>query len=71
MKPRWQLSKNRIAEILEKYGLEVRMWDIEDGVFLGAIVDGYKPDWTEPAVSPDPVYRAPKAKWCNLCHSTW
>jgi len=45
MKPRWQLKKDKIAQILEMHGLEVRMWDVEDGIFLGAIVDGYKPDF--------------------------
>jgi len=61
MKPRWQLSKNRIAQILEQHGLEVRLWDVEDGVFLGAIVDGYKPDLIQQAVKADAESR------CEFC----
>ena len=42
MKPRWHITNEQIADLLEIYGLEVRLWEVDDGVFVGAIVDGYK-----------------------------
>lgn len=46
MTPRWDLSADQIAAILElHHGIEVRVWDVDsDGIFIGAIVEGNIPD---------------------------
>lgn len=43
--PRWIITKEQIAGILELHGIEVLAWDVGDiGNFIGATVEGNIPD---------------------------
>jgi hypothetical protein len=43
--PRWNISREEIAHILEKHGVTVLAWLTEDDAYFeGAIVDGGRPD---------------------------
>jgi len=54
MEPRWHINRKEIAELLELHGLEVRLWEVDQNVFEGAIVDGPRPkELAQPKDSPD------------------
>jgi len=64
-----KITKKEIAEILELHGLEVRLWEVDQNVFEGAIVDGYKSDGLTQQVVEDG--QADSDPECNCKNPRW